>query len=747
MKTKKWTSFAAAIAVLLLGSSCQDWGEMDPAAGNQVTPTLENVATFSFDEPELDPIVYKTYANADGQLPSVVEDDIKGNVLSLNNGYVTLNNPLNSVKVQKAVSMTFWMKQPLVVNVDEEGNETTEPQDLTGALIAFENENATSKMFFTANGWIKYNGMDGEWEDNNPATYATGYIPAGDWHYVALIMRNDGYGLYVDGQQKVEKKVTDFDCSKMVQFLNNVSKMYIGSTETSKPWMIDDLKIYRNEITAKEIARPNIGNGGGQVPGGDDNKFEPIAPIFFNSFDAGMNGCSIYGAGSIIYKGGAFGNVFSNASGAMRSNYLVLPSNVLGQSADTQALTIGVWVNRGNETESSAYMWAPLFTAYASHNPTDNGMPMLACQYRGVLQVNCNGWSDYTDDHNVNKQNILYHGENDWLADGQWHYYTAVFTPTTAKVYIDGEIANEWEIDGTNNTAAGLFSNGSELQYICLGGNQAWNWGDNDPGFWFDDIAIYNQELSKAQIKAIMGLKTNVAYGNTFSNDADNMTLKGAGTFVNDETPGFGKIFQNAVGGLRENYLVFPSGALSKVGETKEMTINVWLNASNAGASNTYMWSPVMTGYAEAPGGNGCPMFACQYRGALMINSNGPDNSGDNWCDYTDAQNVAGTNQILHDATDWLVDHKWHLYTAVFTPTSAFVYFDGELINEWALDGESRGQQCDLETLSTLGYVCLGGNQAWGWGDPDPGFGFDDIMVYNKALSQAEIKQIMNFKK
>ena len=206
MKTKKWTSFVAAIAVLLLGSSCQDWGEMDPAAGNQVTPTLENVAAFSFDEPELDPIVYKTYANADGQLPSVVEDDVKGNVLSLNNGYVTLNNPLNSVKVQKAVSMTFWMKQPLVVNVDEEGNETTEPQDLTGALIAFENENATSKMFFTANGWIKYNGMDGEWEDNNPATYATGYIPAGDWHYVALIMRNDGYGLYVDGQQKVERK-------------------------------------------------------------------------------------------------------------------------------------------------------------------------------------------------------------------------------------------------------------------------------------------------------------------------------------------------------------------------------------------------------------------------------------------------------------------------------------------------------------------------------------------------------------
>ncbi len=54
---------------------------------------------------------------------------------------------------------------------------------------------------------------------------------------------------------------------------------------------------------------------------------------------------------------------------------------------------------------------------------------------------------------------------------------------------------------------------------------------------------------------------------------------------------------------------------------------------------------------------------------------------------------------------------------------------------------------CDLKALAGLEYICLGGNQAWDWGDPDPGFGFDDIFLYNKVLSKNEIKQLMLLKK
>ena len=95
-----------------------------------------------------------------------------------------------------------------------------------------------------------------------------------------------------------------------------------------------------------------------------------------------------------------------------------------------------------------------------------------------LLQINNNGWCDFTDAQNDNGACKLWHGDDDWLADGEWHLYTAVLTPTTGKVYIDGEIANSWTVSGSGdgNVIAGLFTNGADLKYICLGGNQAWDW-------------------------------------------------------------------------------------------------------------------------------------------------------------------------------------------------------------------------------------------------------------------------------
>ena len=743
MTKSKWMSAAALAALLTTATACDDWGRKDPPAGNQVKPTLENVATYDFEAEEgIDPMVFKAVANPGGTMPEIVEDEIKGKVLRLNNGYLTLSNPLNQVELQEAASFTFWMRQPSVTLTDEEGNETLIAQDITGSLLAFENESGNASLSFNPNGGIVYHAPDGDWVENDPAVATTGYLTPGVWHYVALSLKNKGYELWVDGDRKVDKTISDFDCSKLVKLANNVSVMKVGGADNSGLWLIDDLKVYRNALTSKETARPNL--GGGTHPGGPSTPTTtPIEPIYFNSFDAGLNGATIKGGGELKYVGGPYGMVFSNAMDGMRQNYLVLPSNVLSKSADTEALTISVWVNRGNETESSHYMWSPLFTAYGAE-ANENSWPMLACQYRGVLQVNNEGWSDYTDDQNVNKVNGVYHNETDWLADGKWHYYTVTFTPTTAKVYFDGVIVNEWEIDGVNNTAAGLFAHGDAFTHICLGGNQAWNWGDPDPGFWFDDLAIYNTELSEEQIKSVMGLKSNMIYGNTFSNNEGDMTKMGEGSFVDNSAPGFGKVFKNAVGGTRQNYLLLPEGSLSGISSTEELTVSVWLNSTDAGE---YFWNPVFTAYADFPGGNGCPMFALQYRGVLSVNCNGSDNAGDNWCDYVAEQSDTGEVILYHGDLDWLKDQQWHLYTAVLTPTTAKIYFDGEIANSWTLDGESRGQQCDLKTVATLKCICLGGNQAWGWGDPDPGFAFDDIFIYNKALSQDEIKQLMLLKK
>ncbi len=750
MKTKKWMCFVAALSVMMASSSCHDWGQMDPPAADDVYPTLENVAAYTFDEESLDPMVFKTGSYTGVDIPTLYADQEKGQVLYLNNGYITMNNPLTHVTAQNGVSLTFWMKQGKVVLpeatalADEGGEEVPEPQDLTGALIGFTNENNSGRLFFTANGWISYSGIDGEWSENDPAQYETGYITPGEWHYVALIVRNNGYGIYVDGQRKVDKIVTDFDCSKLFKFMNNVSTLYIGkgSDTDTAPWSIDDLKIYRNQISEKEIARPNMG-GGSTGPGGDSG-FEPVKPIYYNTFDADNSDVTIHGAGELKYVGGQWGTVYSNGMDGMRQNYLVLPSTVLSQSAETQALSIGVWVNRGNETAAGHYMWSPLISAYGAENTVDNSFPMFVGQYRGLLQTNAGGtWTDYTDAQNVAGANTVYHDATDWLADGDWHYYTAVITPTTAKVYFDGEIANEWELNGSEagGSAAGLLSADNGLSWVCLGGNQAWNWGDPDPGFWFDDIAIYNVELSQETIKTIVNMKKDVFYGNTFSNGAGDATVVGAGTFINNDTPGFGKIFKNAIGGTRENYLKLPATNIGKVADSGEFTVTMWVNSTDAG---DYYWNPLFTCYGD--NGTGNPTMACQYRGVVAINTEVPDNTGAEFCDFGADLSDTGEVILYHGDRDWLADKSWHLYAATFTAEHVIVYLDGEVANSWTLDGTTRGQICNMQGFSRFTNLCVSGNQQWDWGDPDPGFGIDDVMLYDRVLTQGEIKQLMLWK-
>lgn len=94
----------------------------------------------------------------------------------------------------------FWIKQA-PPEVTEEG-EVIGKQDLTGAIFSFLNENATQRMFFTANGWLNYEGIDGIYEDNNPDSEQTGLISAGEWHYIAISITNNGYFVYVDGLKR-----------------------------------------------------------------------------------------------------------------------------------------------------------------------------------------------------------------------------------------------------------------------------------------------------------------------------------------------------------------------------------------------------------------------------------------------------------------------------------------------------------------------------------------------------------------
>jgi len=231
-------------------------------------------------------------------------------------------------------------------------------------------------------------------------------------------------------------------------------------------------------------------------------------------------GLTIVGGGSFV-EDDTFGHVYQNGGGAIRSHYLLLPEDVLSHSAETQQMTIAFWVNAKNAGAVNDYTYAPLFTAYAAKaNP--NTFPMLALQSRGPVQVNCNGYCDFDGQTHVNgKVNIYnknaweagdaaYNFVRNWLDDGKWHYYAITFKANEVVQYLDGEITNQWSLFSNveGQQVTGLFSNGGDLKYICLGGNQAWDWGDQDAKFMFAKLLIQNNAMSQDDIKARMAADT-----------------------------------------------------------------------------------------------------------------------------------------------------------------------------------------------------------------------------------------------
>lgn len=316
MKTNPWMQAIAIALLSATATSCSQWGHMDPPAGTDVIPSLERVAAYSFDEESLDPSVFTVRTYPEGLAPQLMPatDSHPSQYLNFDGGYLQVSNPLKNVTCQTAASLTFMMQQPKPI--EEEAEEPAYVQDLEGALIGFENENGSEHLFLTANGWLSYKGMDGEFEDNNPAIAKTGFITPGDWHKVALIVRETGYALYVDGFCKVNKVIPDFDCSKMVDFMNQASTLYIGkgSEAQTAAWNVDDVNIYRNEITSSEWAYNPMSPGGPDAPvvdlstwtlvGADDNT-QP----FWSTWSPKVN---LKGDGTIAYQFYNYSNCQAN---------------------------------------------------------------------------------------------------------------------------------------------------------------------------------------------------------------------------------------------------------------------------------------------------------------------------------------------------------------------------------------------------------------------------------------------------
>jgi hypothetical protein len=242
---------------------------MDPAAGNQIYPKLELKGEYKFEE-ELSPEEVTLSAYDGGEVPRIVTDEFKGKVLNLNGGYARFHNPLYNVKVQTGVSVTMWVK--------------TAADNLEGAIFSFANEDNSERIFFTPNAWLHRDSLNVSGEVNKPTQASTPPFTAGEWHYMALIITNQGYTLYIDGEKSSEEvastEAASFDYPSLVQAFPRLPYLYLGygSPVQPKSMRVDDVRVYRNVITAKEIAVP-------AVSGGEEYRFPPRGTVGYYTLD------------------------------------------------------------------------------------------------------------------------------------------------------------------------------------------------------------------------------------------------------------------------------------------------------------------------------------------------------------------------------------------------------------------------------------------------------------------------------
>jgi hypothetical protein len=149
--------------------------------------------------------------------------------------------------VQNGVSLSFWFKQA--------------SQDLIGAIFSFENEDDTKRMFFTSNGWLKYEGTNESYEYTDPLI-PTDSIKVKEWHYISVTVTNTGYFVYLDGNLYINKKEEKGNqiFSEIVEFILSAPTLYIGygsETQPEEMW-IDDFTIYRNTNNVFEVKSEDI---------------------------------------------------------------------------------------------------------------------------------------------------------------------------------------------------------------------------------------------------------------------------------------------------------------------------------------------------------------------------------------------------------------------------------------------------------------------------------------------------------
>jgi len=313
----------------------------------------------------------------------------------------------------------------------------------------------------------------------------------------------------------------------------------------------------------------------------------------------------------------------------------------------------------------------------------------------------------------------------------EWRHFAFTISQTEAKVYIDGELVKEGAFSGIDWTGCDVLS-------IMSGAPRWTGWNHWSDESLMDELRIFNRALTKDEIQSIITEESGKDFTYTPKYEGEIFYMPFEETFLEyvsqteptvTGTPAYadGKVGK-AYAGAADSYLTFPSDAL----QNNMLSAAFWLKINEVpDRAGLLVMGPEDTeneNYPDAQNNrkNGFRFFREASNGGVTqrFKLNAGNGTADSWFD-------GGADADVEVPSD-----TWHHFAFSISGTECVVYIDGEVAKQGDFGGiDWTG--CDILTIMS------GAPRFTGWSHfSDEGL-MDELRIFNKALTQEDVQQII----
>lgn len=300
---------------------------------------------------------------------------------------------------------------------------------------------------------------------------------------------------------------------------------------------------------------------------------------------------------------------------------------------------------------------------------------------------------------------------------GEWNHFAFTISDTEVVVYINGEIASQGAFTGVDWTGCDILS-------IMSGVPRFSGWNHKSDLSYMDELRLFSVALTQEDVVeqiALSSQKFYMPFDGVFTDkisDEDPSEV-GSPSITTDSYEGNG-----AYAGATDSYLTFPTDGLLG----SEFSASFWMNVNaTPDRAGILVIGPEDTNNPDAQNdrSKGFRFFRENAGGEQRFKLNVGHGAGDNWFDGGDMADV------IPDTGEW--NH----FAFTISGTECVVYLNGEIASQGAFAGVDW-TGCDILSIMS------GAPRFTGWNHKSDLSYMDELRIFDKALSQAEVQAIYN---